>query len=85
MVGLAVNSFRTIWLRVMYQDTQSIKQFERRHALDRLIEEAHHIGDVDEARSLGAHLAAEREGQRVMVTVAIAVVGLLVVTACWAM
>ena len=39
----------------MYQDNQSIRQFERIHARDRLREMAHHV-DEDPAEGLvGAH------------------------------
>lgn len=62
----------------MYEDNQSIKAFERRRARERLAEEARHLGDDDEAETLGPHLAGEREAQRVMLVAALlAVAGLL--------
>ena len=61
----------------MYNDDQSIKQFEQAHARDRLKEEARHIADDDEALLLGGHLAGERESQRLMNVLALAVVAIL--------
>jgi hypothetical protein len=63
----------------MYTDDQSIKQFERMHARDRLAEEARHIGENDDAALLGGHLAGEREAQRLMRPIAMAAVAMLTV------
>lgn len=69
----------------MYDDKQSIKTFELVHARDRLAEEARHLGEVDEARLLGGHLAGEREAQRLMTVVALAAVAALAAVLLYAM
>jgi hypothetical protein len=67
----------------MYNDDQSIKQFQLAHARDRLAEEARHVADNDDARLLGPHFSAEREGQRLMSVLALAAVALLAAGFYW--
>lgn len=61
----------------MRDEQLSIRMFERAHARDRLAEDARALGEDHEARLLGAHLAAEREAQRVMAVLAVAAVAAL--------
>lgn len=62
----------------MYNDDQSIKQFERMHARDRMIEEARHVADNNDMNLFGGHLAGEQSAQLFMSAVAIAAVAALV-------
>jgi hypothetical protein len=65
----------------MYQDNESIKQFERQHARDKLAELAHDLADGADTDLVTGHLAAERRGDKLSVARAIvraaAVIGLL--------
>lgn len=56
----------------MYNDDQSIKQFERIHARDRLIAEARHVADKNDLDLFGGHLRGEQSAQRIMSLLALA-------------